>query len=103
MSGRLVTGQGVVALMSGKLVTGHGMVAFVVLPVQPTEGNTQPHVLPFTTVHRASSFAVHCDPSYDGRYEWQSVVATSPLSGQAVPAGASPAPEQIAPRESGSV
>ncbi|EEY69742.1 uncharacterized protein PITG_06228 [Phytophthora infestans T30-4] len=104
VSGSEVTGHGVVALVSGRLVTGHGVVAFdELLPVQPTDGNTHPHVLPFTMLHSAFSCATHWDPSYDGRYEWQSAVATSPLSGQAVPAGASPAPEQMAPRESASL
>ncbi|POM65697.1 Hypothetical protein PHPALM_18548 [Phytophthora palmivora] len=67
------------------------------------DGNTQPQVSPFTMVHSAFSCATHRIPSYDGKYEWQSAVATSPTSGQAVPAGALPAPEQIAPRESVSV
>ncbi|EGZ27501.1 hypothetical protein PHYSODRAFT_473046, partial [Phytophthora sojae] len=96
VSGSEVTGQGVVSFVSGKLVTGQGV---ELLPLQPTEGKTQPHVSPFTMVHSAFSLAVHCDPSNDGRYEWQSAVATSPTKGQAVPTGALPDPEQMAPRE----
>ncbi|GMF34379.1 unnamed protein product [Phytophthora lilii] len=65
VSGREVTGHGVVdSFVSGRLVTGQGVVSFVVLlPVQPTDGKTQPHVSPFTMVHSAFSCATHCDPS----------------------------------------
>lgn len=94
------SGHGVEAPDEPELVDEAAGVGFG-LDKQPTDGNTQPHVLPFTISHTASSFATHFLPSYDGRYGWQSADDTSPLSGHALPAGPAPAPEHMAPREPG--
>jgi hypothetical protein len=69
----------------------------------PTEGKTHPQTSAFTISQIASSLAIQSCPLKDGRYEWQSAVATSPFNGQAVPTGTVPAPEQIAPLAEGMV
>ncbi|KAG2506133.1 hypothetical protein JM18_009064 [Phytophthora kernoviae] len=88
MTGAAVVARGVGDSVSGRDVTGHGVVTAGASVVSGSE---------------VTGHATHCDPSYDGKYEWQSAVATSPVNGQAVPTGAVPAPEQMEPRESSSV
>ncbi|POM61540.1 hypothetical protein PHPALM_29428 [Phytophthora palmivora] len=82
--GQLLSSVGVIGTVAAGVDTG-----VLLLPPQPTDGSTQPHVESVTMRHSASSSATQ-----------QSATATSPRRGQAVPAGAVPAPEHKAPRDS---
>lgn len=63
----------------------------------PAEPQTQPQAPDGIFWHEASLGATHLPPLALGKCLWQSFLATSPLTGQFLPAGMRPLPTQMGP------